>query len=257
MDQDIGKVLQAWKYDPSANVRKIWGDDGIQKVQVRIDQGAFQGVLQLNLDGRPDGRKPYGFDFALDYYRSALEKYRRVHNGEEKGFSLDGDACEELFDEGTRVYGRYAFLLQLQDYDRVVRDTERNMALFRFVNTYGEDEEDRMNLEKWWPYILRLHATARALISSQRGEYEEALRIVREAREKIDGLPEMEAEEFQVERARSEECLEELEEELLSHQPPSHRERLQKDLQNAIDEENFEKAAAIRDELQRLQESET
>ncbi len=252
MDQDISKVLQAWKYDPTANVRKIWGDDGIQKVQVRIDQGAFQGILQLNLDGRPDGKKPYGFDFALDYYRSALEKYRRVNKGDEKGFTLDGDACRELFDEGTRVYGRYAFLLQLQDYERVIRDTERNMALFRFVNTYGEEEEDRMNLEKWWPYIIRLNATARAMQSSQKGEFEGALEIVREAREKIDRLPEMESEEFHVERARSEESLDELEKELLSHKPPSRRERLQKDLQNAIDEEDFERAAAIRDELRGL-----
>ena len=256
MDQDISKVLQAWKYDPTANVRKIWGEDGIQKVQVRIDQGAFQGILQLNLDGRPDGKKPYGYDFALDYFRSALEKYRRIHKGDEKGFSLDGEACRELFDEGTRVYGRYSFLLQLQDYDRVIRDTERNMALFRFVNTYGEEEEDRMNLERWWPYILRLNATARAMQSSQKGRYDDALEIVREARDKIDRLPEMDAEEFHVERARSEESLEELEQELLSNKPPSRRERLQKDLQIAIEEEDFERAAAIRDELQRLEKSE-
>ena len=154
------------------------------------------------------------------------------------------------------MYGRYSFLLQLQDYDRVIRDTERNMALFRFVNTYGEEEEDRMNLERWWPYVLRLNATARAMQSSQKGRYDDALEIVREAREKIDRLPDIEAEEFHVERARSEESLEELEQELLSNKPPSRRERLQKNLQTAIDEEDFERAAAIRDELQRLERSE-
>ena len=92
--------------------------------------------------------------------------------------------------------------------------------------------------------------------SSQKGRYDDALEIVREARDKIDRLPEMEAEEFHIERARSEESLEELEQELLSNKPPSRRERLQKDLQIAIEEEDFERAAAIRDELQRLERSE-
>ena len=55
-EKDITDLLQAWTFDPEANVRRIEGEDGIEKIQVRIDQGAFQGILQLDLDGRPDGR---------------------------------------------------------------------------------------------------------------------------------------------------------------------------------------------------------
>ena len=55
-----------------------------------------------------------------------------------KAKQINLSACEELFDEGARVYERYAFLLQLKDYRRVVQDTERNMVLFRFVNRYAE-----------------------------------------------------------------------------------------------------------------------
>ena len=143
----MSRETDEWSFDPEANVRKISGRDGVAKIQIRVDQGAFQGILQLNLDGRPDGRRPHGQDFALDYYRDELKKYRREHGASDKGFALDEAACRELFDEGSRLYKRYAFLIQLHEYQRVVRDTERNMVLFRFVNRYAEREEDRDSRE--------------------------------------------------------------------------------------------------------------
>jgi hypothetical protein len=249
--QDLTPLIQAWDFNPDSNVRKIKGADGVQKVQVRVDQGAFQGILQLSLDGRPDGKKPHGHDFALDYYRSLLDEHRRQNRGED-GFSLDSDACQELFEEGARVYGRYAFLLQIKDYDRVVRDTERNMELFRFVDAHGEGEEDRLNLEKWWPYILRINATARCKLAQGKGDFDRALEVVGEAREQIDDLAEVDAEEFFVERKRSHEALDELEESLRSKRPPSQTEKLEQELQEAVDHEEFERAASIRDELNEL-----
>ena len=250
--QDLTPLIQAWNFNPDSNVRKIKGADGVQKVQVRVDQGAFQGILQLSLDGRPDGKKPHGHDFALDYYRALLEGHKRENPNDTDGFSLDSDACQELFEEGARVYGRYAFLLQIKDYDRVVRDTERNMELFGFINTYGEGEEDRLNLEKWWPYILRINATARSMLAQHRGDFDDALEVVEEAREQIDDLPEVDAEEFFVERKRSHEALDELEESVRSKRPPSRAEKLEQELQEAVDEEEFERAASIRDELNEL-----
>lgn len=257
MSQDISGILQNWEFDPQANVRKIWGDDGAQKVQVRVDQSAFQGVLQMNLDGRPDGKRPYGCEFALDYHRGALEKYRATRTGDDAGFSLDRNTCQELFDESSRVYGRYVFLLQIKEYQRVIRDTERNMQLFRFVNAYGEEPEDRANLEKWWPYILRIHATARAMLAFQQQQYERAFGVIREAQERIAGLPEVEAEEFFVERERSQQALSELAEELRRSRPLSREEQLQQELRAAIEREEFEKAALLRDQLKRLQDSGT
>ena len=139
MKQDITELLNEWAFDPEANVRKIRGEDGVEKIQVRIDQGAFQGILQLDLDGRPDGRKPHGSDFALDYFRAKQERHGDPDHAEGDDFALQPAACKELFEEGARLYERYVFLLQLKDYQRVVRDTERNMSLFRFVNRYAAE----------------------------------------------------------------------------------------------------------------------
>ena len=257
MRQDITGILNEWSFDPEANVRKIAGEDGVEKIQVRVDQGAFQGILQLNLDGRPDGRRPHGQDFALDHYRGTLEQHRHQHETEDEGFALDGQACKELFDEGARVYERYAFLLQLKDYQRVVRDTERNMTLFRFVNRYAEQQQDRDNLERWWPYILRINGMAKAMLAVDDDDYDRALDIVHQTGDQIGSWPEVEAEEFFVERERSEAALEELEQELMQKRPLSHQEQLERALQEAIDSEEFERAAVLRDEIAKLQREES
>ena len=252
MSQDLTRILDEWTFDPQANVRRIAGDDGAEKIQVRVDQGAFQGILQLNLDGRPDGRKPHGQDFALDHYRSMLEKSHREYGSHDDDFALDRSACKELFDEGARVYERYAFLLQLKDYRRVVQDTERNMVLFRFVNRYAEQQEDRDNLEKWWPYILRINGMAKAMIAVDEEGYDQALDIVDKTRDQIQTWPDVEAEEFYAERERSEAALDELEKELLQKRPLNQQEQLELSMQEAIEAEEFEKAAVLRDELKKL-----
>ena len=142
MNHDISQILEDWKYDPESNVRRIRGEDGVAKIQVRVDQGAFQGILQLNLDGRPDGKRPHDRDFALDHYRATRDEHeRRV--GKVEGFQLDHPSCEELFEESAQVYGRYVFLLQVKDYERVIRDTERNMNCFEFLYQYAALEDDR------------------------------------------------------------------------------------------------------------------
>lgn len=252
MSTDITQLLDDWDYDPESNVRKIKGADGIARVQVRVDQGAFQGILQLNLDGRPDGKRPHDTDFALDHYAKILEQHRIAHGGSDADFRLDRAACKELFDESSRIYGRYVFLLQIKEYRRVVRDTERNMRLFRFVHRYAVHDEDRNNLQKWWPYILRIDATARAMLAVDSEDFDEALSGLAVARQKIEDLEDVDAEEFFTERERSVEALDELATELKGRRPLSEKERLQQELDTAISREEFERAAELRDQLNEL-----
>tara|TARA_B100001250_G_scaffold138345_1_gene118423 strand:+ start:162 stop:935 length:774 start_codon:yes stop_codon:yes gene_type:complete len=252
MEEDITKILGAWSFDPDTNVRKIRGADGVEKIQVRINQGAFQGILQIDLDGRPDGCRPHGQTFALDYYQNSLQNYRRQNDSEDDGFTLDSQACEELFEEGARIYERYAFLLQLKEYPRVIRDTERNMQLFRFVNRYAAEESDKSNLEKWWPYVLRINGTARAFAARDEGDFAEALDIVAKTRERIRECSMIDAEEFRIEMERSEEALETLESELLDTKPLNRKEQLERMLKEAVEGDNFERAAELRDMIQQL-----
>ena len=254
MTEDIGPILRQWPYNQDNSIRKIIDPNGVEKIQVRVDQGAFQGILQMELDGRPDGHTPHNCDFVLDHYRHKLDQHVQTR-GEETGFQLTRSHCRELFNESRQLYERYVFLLQIQDYDRVIRDTELNMDLFRFVNRYAATEKDRQNLEKWWPYILRIHAIARIMIATQDDDYESGIRIVRDTMEKIEALEEVAAEEFHVEKRRSVKALQELLEEFEQKRPLSESERLKKDLLTAIEQEEFERAAELRDRIHNLGEN--
>jgi hypothetical protein len=246
MMEDIGPLLKHWPYSQDNSIRKIIDQDGTEKIQVRVDQGAFQGILQMELDGRPDGRKRHRSAFVLDYFQNKRDHHIE-ENGKDEGFELTRSQCRELFDESHQIYERYVFLLQIQDYDRVIRDTERNMDLFRFVNRYAKAEEDQLNLEKWWPYVLRIHAIARVMITTENKDFESGIAIIRDVLDKIENLKKVDAEEFHLEKERSIKALGELLEELEQKRPLSETEQLKKELLSAIENEDFERAAELRD----------
>jgi len=249
MSTELSSILSDWPFDPEKAVRVVRGRDGRERMQLRVDQGAFQGVLQMDLDGRPDGTRPHGREFALDHYEECATGATHERG---RQFRLDHEACEELFDESRRIYERYIFLLQWADYARVVRDTERNMRAFRFIHRHALEAEDRDNLERWWPYILRIHAQAKTMIAVREKAFDEALSVVAETRQRIEGLTEVDAEEFRIERERSLRALDGLERTVRRHRPLSPEEKIEKDLRTAIAEERFERAAFLRDRLRDL-----
>lgn len=255
MSEHLAELLADWPFDPEGNVRVLRLAEGREILQVRVDQGAFQGILQMDLDGRPDGQRPHGQPFCFDYHRRRLREHTR-DNGSTDGFVLTHEECEELFEESYRLYQRYVFLLQLQDYARVVRDTERNMTLFRFVNRHAQQAEDRDHLEKWWPYIIRLHAEARAMHAVGRERYDKALEVIRSARRRIEKLEEVPAEEFHYERTRSLEALADMEKSITENRPMTPEQRLEHELEQAVENEEFEKAAVLRDQLRDMRTEE-
>ncbi len=55
-DMDIADAMKGWAFEPGqVNVRLIRGNDGKPKLQLRLDLG----LLQMELDGRPDGKRPH------------------------------------------------------------------------------------------------------------------------------------------------------------------------------------------------------
>ena len=75
MNFDISQLLEQWDYQPGqAAVRKFTGKDGVEKIQLRLDLG----LLQMNAEGRPDGKRPLGHASLYDYYQcQALQTSRR------------------------------------------------------------------------------------------------------------------------------------------------------------------------------------
>ena len=120
MNFDISYLLEQWDFQPGlASVRKFTAKDGVEKIQLRLDLG----LLQMNSEGRPDGKRPLGHPSLYDYYQSRLYKYLAANEGNDAGFRLKAVDCAKLQFEALQYYQRHNCLWQLEDYAGVVRDT--------------------------------------------------------------------------------------------------------------------------------------
>jgi hypothetical protein len=251
MSEDIKPILDRWPISEGQNVRKIIGADGVERIQIRVCIDTYHGLLQFDADGRPDGQRPHGCGFALDYHEQLLARSRR----DGTVFSLDEQDCAELIAESHMVYQRYVLLLQVGDYPRVIRDTDRNMRMFRFVHEHAARGEDRVQLDKWWPYVIRIQQTAKILQAMAREDYDTAAAELATARRWIGELEEMEDETFQVERKRSLDALADLERQFRQQRPPTEIEQLERDKDKAIRNEDYRRAAELRDRITAIKRS--
>ncbi len=243
---DLRKFLKAWPYDPESDARVIKGEDGRDILQVRTPLG----IEQYEMEGRPDGERPHGMESALDFHLQRLEKAKAA--GRQDDFDLKPKDCVELFNEGTLYYFRYVRLFQLRDWERTVQDTARNLRVFDFVHRYAQREEDQKFLEKWRPYILRMKACATAMMELEKKNHDAALRIIEGAIEQVEELDELDEDTFTFERDRSLTALRDLAEQIEKNRPLSELEKLEKQMHRAIERQEFERAAKLRDQIREM-----
>src|SRR3982074_94356 len=168
MSLDLNSILKDWPHENRAiKVRKILGLDGRQKLQLRIDLG----VLQMELAGRPDGMRPHGCESLLTYHqlRAARAQARN------ENYELTPEQCAELQQEGIQYYHRYLSLFQINDFEGVVRDTQRNLDLFTFVAEHTAREEFSWALQQFRPYVLMMNTRAKASILLGEGRFAESI----------------------------------------------------------------------------------
>lgn len=246
--KDIGPILEGWDYVPNEiRVRMIIGQDGRKKLQMRVDLG----LMQMEVEGRPDGQRPHGYESLLEYYEAKLE-HHRSRFGDEANFQLSHEDCLRLQQESLQYYYRYLSFFHLGEYDGAARDTARNLRLFDFIKNNAAAQEDQWALEQYRPYVLRMNVLARAEAAVQRKEYRRALELIEEGIEQIEdlfreyGRPDLIADnrELLVLRERAEQ--------LRTAPPVSPAEKLQKALDEAVAAEDYERAAALRDALKQL-----
>ena len=249
MDFDISHLLENWDYKPGqVVVRKFKGKDGKEKIQLRVDLG----LLQMNAEGRPDGKRPYGNDSLFDYYQARLYKHLAAHDGSDETFKLKPEDCAKLQLEALQYHHRYICLLQLGDYPGVVRDAERNLSVFEFVGKRAETEELAWTLRQFQPQLLMILTRARTMQAMDTGDYAAAIDLVEQGLEQIR--------EFYRERSKPElldqssevHSLESWLVEIRVNRPLSAREKLERALCDAVQREDYERAAQMRDALRNL-----
>jgi len=248
MDKDIGPIIEGWDYKPAeVSVRRIRGLDDKEKIQIRVDLG----VLQIEVEGRPDGKRPFGRKSLLEYYESLVEAHRRRY-GSDDGFTLTPNECAELEAEAMQYYHRRLAFFELHEYERAQQDAEHNLQLFELVKGYAEDEEDRVVLDQYRGFVLAHWTRAGALASLQRKRYDEAIQRIEVGIRKIEEfLQEYEDEDF-IEEDEELDYFREWLEEVRGEKPLTARERLERELEEAIGREEFERAAQLRDRIQNM-----
>ena len=242
MSFDISPLLEQWDYQPGKlAVRKITGKDGTEKIQLRVDLG----VLQLNVIGRPDGRRPFGHPTLIEHFQA-----QRSRQGD--AFKLAAEDCAKLHQELIQFHHRYLCLFQLGDFEAVLRDTERNLRAMEFAAEHAESPEFVEPLKQFLPQLLMLQTRARGTIALEADNQARALEAIEGGREALrtfyreQGQPEAAAHSSEIQ------SLEAWLEEVTTRRPVSEREKLEQALAEAVAREDFEKAARVRDALRQL-----
>lgn len=246
--KDIGPILRGWDFESGTiNVRKVSGVDGEPKLQMRLDLG----LLQMEMDGRPDGRKPHGCDSLLEYYEKRLADHTRRH-GTDLGFQIAATDCQSLRDESVMYYQRYLSLFVLEEFAAVVRDTARNIRVLDLCNKFAADEDDRIAMEQYRPYITMMNARAKASLHFKEKRYREALREIDAGLEAIREFFERYGQPEAFGHANEVKVLKRLARDVRKKLPVDPVKRAQKLLERAVKDERYEEAARLRDKLATL-----
>lgn len=278
---DLTPILNDWQFEPGTiNVRIIEGIDQLPKIQVRLDLG----IIQMNIDGRPDGQRPNGFSSLLEYVEMRIDEAQEFGpepvsdedgsfaidaaaepqltdpedqadtDADDGSITIDPETCRALREEAAQYYHRYVALLVLEDYEGVVRDTSRNLRVADVCRDYAEEEHDREMLDQVRPYIImmRTRAVAGQALKDDVPKAAvaavdrglEALKDHFEAMDNADGY----------ERSSEAQSLREMRDALVPKLPVSQKTELRDRLHEAVKRENYELAAILRNELRMLGE---
>lgn len=252
---DLRRILAGWDYEPNQiTVRKITGDDGTIKIQMRLDLG----LLQMEVQGRPDGLRPHGFESLLDYHENRINEHMNK-NGTDLGLELTPEECQALREESVQYYHRYLAEFVLEDFAGVQRDTSRNLRVLDLCANFAREESDREVLEQYRPYLIMMNTRAEVHLALRKGSFKTALARVNAG---LTAIKDVMTESGQRDGASDERwedatevsILMALRSEIAARLPADPMQKLEDELQRAVDEERYEDAIVLRQRMQSMRE---
>ena len=242
---DITGALRGWTFQPGqVNVRLVHGCDGKPKLQLRLDLG----LLQMELDGRPDGKRPHRAASELEFQMRKLRTHENRF-GTNVGYALTPRDCQALRDESSMFYHRYLSLFVLEQYPAVIRDTQHNLDVMDLCSNYGRSEFDRNCLEQYRPYVLMMNIRAQACEALQQGFVQTAIAFLRGGIRKIARLMPRDGRRDMLRHSHEAHILLDMIRQIRAQLPPDPRSELQVRLRAALAHERYEEAADLRDRL--------
>jgi hypothetical protein len=240
VNQDIDSILEHWQYKPGvAQARLIQARDGRQVIQLRIDLG----VLQLEATGRPDGARPHGHATYCDY----LQDQARLSRKAGQNFTLSDEQCQDADRELLQYYHRRMCWLALRQYGRAIRDADHTLTFMDFVKRHAPNEDYLLAHEQYRGFVLFQRTQAAAALHVENNAPEEAINEIRAGLEKIRVFFAAHEREEEMEEDGMVQHLRQVEGTL--RQQYHIEATLEEQLQQAIADEDYERAAHLRDQL--------
>ncbi len=238
-NQHIDRILKQWPYKPGdVEARITEGADGREVVQLRVDMG----LLQMEVNGRPDGQRPGGAETYFDFLIAAA-----IAQGD--GFELTEEQCSEADREFVQFYQRRICWLSLREYRRAVRDADHNLTFMDFCAKHSPSDEWTASHEQYRPFILFHRTQASALAEIDDGDAEKA---IAELNRGLDRIREFYEQNDAGEKFEDDDLAERLTQLRETVRNEYHIDRtLEERLTEAIATEQYEEAAQIRDEIEK------
>jgi hypothetical protein len=244
---DISKVLREWEFDPDRIMaRRFIGEDGEEVLQLRLELG----MLQMNVHGRPDGKKPHGRESWLAWHNAQA---RQGQQNPLAPFSLKEQECMELHVEVLQFLQRALCFLRIDDHDGIIRDIDHCLSALEFAEQHASERVLVQTMRLLRPQLISLRTRARSILAVRSQAFAEARAMVETGLEEIRLHYRMIGQESQAEGSKEFRSLVSLASEVAAQQPMTGQERLALALEEAIKEENYEKAARIRDLLKQFE----
>ncbi len=247
MRRDIDEALHGWPYEPDPGeviAREVRARDGRNVLQIRIELG----LLQLEVEGRPDGVRPHSFATYLDYLRHRSTTRSSTLGQAKTPWTMSPEHCAETDREFAQFYHRRVAWLTIQRYDKALIDADHSIALMDFVRKHAGDPEYVASHERFRGLVLFHKTQAGAALALERRKPDEAIDAVREGMERLAEHQQSIASD--AEDAPNETLIEQLR--VLEREIRKNfavEKTLREQLDEAVAEEDYELAARLRDQI--------
>ena len=245
MRRDIDEAMHGWPSNSEPGdvvAREIAARDGRKVLQIRVELG----VLQMEVEGRPDGVRPHGFATFLEYLGNRASA--RGNKGTE--WKMSAEQSVEVDREFSQYYHRRVAWLTLQRYDKALLDADHSLALMNFVQKYSGSPDYVESHERFRGLVLFHRTQAAAALALERRKPDEAIDSVREGVERLtdhhrDWASDAERDDTPNETLIAQ--LRVLEDEIRKNFEVEKT--LREQLDEAVADEDYERAARIRDQI--------
>jgi hypothetical protein len=238
MSQDIDAALHDWEFKPGeVQARQVEAGDGRPVLQMRMDLG----IVQMEIEGRPDGTRPNDFPTYFQYLASQASKKKR--------FVLSEEQCQEADREFIQFYHRRICWMALGNFARAVADADHTLAFMDFVRDHSPNEEYTEAHEQYRGFVLFHRIEAAAALHVQQERPEVAIDEILGGLEKLQAFFAAHNAEEQMEENPMVQQLRKMEKAL--REKHGIETTLREQLAQAVADEQYEVAARLRDALRR------